>query len=572
MGAKENLTPALISIVDDEIQAGAGETYGVRFSQKYCGVSYDRVRRLLVYSLCEIGTDTDGSSVNATGFDLYSGLHTIDAAATFDITNFKNWSIFTKSIDTDAVTQYVAWTAGSVVPNGVGPSTGSHRRFVEADYYTQQIPKLVDPRTGNVWSHHIVGSGLAPDISCLIYEFRRDEDYAQTISPYVPPDDYHLEILGITEDWVYVWQYFTDTLELLPRVRTAEEVAQDYLLSYASFAFPADFVAALGATRVTMGADGSIYLLTMKTSAAGARNVKLYKFTTPTSAPYGGPTVGGGFTEITPWTSSTGPNTSNGSYRGWLGSFGNTNILWRQPATDDLVCVTKRLPRQKYPTQSTDPNDLAFDCTYVHLDDMSFDYHGAFVTGYMTEAWETTDDPNEAAWAVIDCAEHDTDLAYHDYDFSDYASYTRRWFSFMCLPVVGGVIQGSYSGATPKATSTYRVLVEYEFGFGSAPAAVRALPEQPWDDRYAAYGTAIGNTEVVNYSMADGDANFNSYYDIGLWDAQTSSWWYSGNDGNVWDLNPAFTARSPYLNDPPFLRLSFSRNRGVYRIRYGDLF
>lgn len=565
MEAKDQLDSALQTIVADEIQAGMGQTYAIEFSQEYASRAYDRLARKLIYSACDMNTNITGTDTNDTGFDLYSGLHTINNTASYDISQYKNWFLFTLDIDTDAVVRYDAWTASSIVPNGIGPSTGSHRRFVEADFYTRQVPMLVDPRTGNVWSHHVVASTGAPFRSCLVYEFRYSESYAQTISPYVPDGDRHLELFGITQNWVYIGDYGKDTaarytLELLPRVRTSDEITADYLLSYASFEFPSALDSA--AIRTAITSDGSLYFLAMNSGTGSARDYLLYKFTQPTSAPFGGPVVGGGFTDETPWTSSTGPNTNAGNYRGWSGSFQNSNIMMYQPAGNILTCITKLLPRQKHPSASTDPLDLAFDCTYVDLDASTFDYHPAFVTGYMTLAWQPTTDPNDAAYAVLDCSEHDLDLAFHDYDFSAVTNYQKRWFSFMVLPVVDGAIVGSYNGAAPFDSASYRVLVEYKFVYGSAPTVTRVVPEKSWDDVYTTYAAAISDTSVVNASMATmttgGDPNMNYYYDGGVWDAEREAFWYSGQNDNFWKLDSDYTPRSQnsIMTNPPFFKLT----------------
>ncbi len=568
MEARENLDPALVAVVEDEIENEAIVS-NIAVSQTYVGVSVDRERRLIVYSLCYV-PDADGPWTNDTGWRLWSGISGLNNGAVIDPFNYKSFQIMTRSLDDDTVTRYDCWSSTSTVPNGIGGSNGTARRMVEADYGTIQIPKLVDPRTGNVWSHHIsVGAR-----SCLIYEFRRSEDFKQTISPYVPSADRHLELLGITEDWVYIGDMGKDTpstytLELLPRVRTSDETAADYLLSYASFEFPEtnnyNF-------RSAVSSDGSLYLFGSTGSIGVARTYKLYKFTQPTSAPFGGPVVGGGWTNVTPWSASDGPNTDAAAYRFASSIFQNSNILAYQPASNTLVCISKLMPAQKYPTPTNDPNDLAFDCTYIDLSDLSFGYHPAFVTGYMTAAWTTTSDPDEAAWAVLDCQEHDGDLAYHDYEFES-VDYERRWFSFMVLPVVGGVIQGSYAAANPLHSASYRILVEYQFVPGSAPVVTRIYREEGWDLTYAAYGAAISHPEVVNYSMAGFDPNYGNLYDIGLWDEDTLSWWWSGNNGDFQqNFDADFAARFPYVDEcTVFLRLSLNRNRGVCRIRYGDL-
>jgi hypothetical protein len=559
MEAKENLSPSLKAIVDAEIIAGP-EVTGIRMSQWQPGISYDRVRGLIIYSACVIPDLSDTTPINTTGHRLWSGVAGRDDGVAVDQGNYWNFHILTLDVNTEVVTSRDVYDSTSLVPNGIGGSDGTARRMSEADYFTAEIVKVVDPRTGNVLSHHTSGGAR----SCLIYEFRLSENYLQTISPYVPSGNRHLEIFGINDDWYLIGDLGKNTanrftMELLPRLRTSDEVAADYLLSYASFQFPVgteDYF-----FRTILDAEGSLYLY--GSTAFAARDYKLWKLTMPTSAPFGGPVVGGGWTNITPWAAGTGPNTDAAGYRGGIAQ--NSEVLALRIADDELALVTKFYPGTVYPTPTTDPLDLQFDCTYVDLTGATFDHHSGFVTGYMTEDWVSTAVAADAAWAVQDCYQLDTDVEYNSYSFAaDEFNYTTRRIYFVVRPVIAGVVTPPYDDDPPD-NGTHIVMVKYAFASGSAPVVVEvnslpALDEQLWDDEYPAYAAAIGNTNVVYRSLQVDILSNQTVYDSGIWVESQNAWWWSGQRSNLWKLDAAFTDRDGYLGGVglgmPFLKIS----------------
>lgn len=551
--AKENLSADIIAVVDAEI-AGPGLTANFATSPQDIGISYDRLNRTLVYSVCAVDP-VSGTPTNATGVKLWSGVHTINAAATYDEYNYRNFSILTRTLDSETVTRWDAWDTASLVPNGIGPSDGTAKRFVEASYNDAQVIKLVDPRTRNVWSHHTSAAGLR---SCLIYEFRFSEAYKQTISPYVPSADRHLELMGITAKWVYVADFAKltgdrYTLELLPRVRLAAEVTADYLLSDGGFEVPSGVGGLYEEGRTFIGTDASLYYFTCTPSFGAARKYYLYKFTQPSSPP-GDPIVGGGWTDATPWAAGTGPNLGSASYRGDIGSVGK-NLPIPLPATNGAALLSIFFAGSKYPTPSNDPSDFSIACTYVDLAG-AFDYHAAFVTGYMTAAWEPTAVAVDAAWAVWGVWETDGDLAYHDYEFPD-VDYTKRWLFFGVSPVVAGVSTPTYDGSSPLA-APHIMMVEYQFVSGAAPVLTgRRYDEANWDALYLAYAAAVADDNVIRASMLGSLVSGTGKPDIGVWDETGSAWWWSGQNTNFWQLDADFTPRLPYLEQPPLMRIGF---------------
>ncbi len=577
MEARENLDSALVTVVDDMIAAGSGVTSGIKVSQFYPGLSYDRVRRQIIYSVCYVA-DADGPTwTNNTGFGLYSGIHTINAGADYNEYRYKNFSIMVHDLDSETVTRHDCWSSTSAVPNGIGPSDGTYRRFVEADFDTSQVFKLVDPRTGNVWSHHTSDPTSSPTRSCLIYEFRLSEDYAQTISPYVPDGNRHLEMFGINDDWVLVGDFDKTTnnvydMQLLPRVRTADEVTADFLLSYADFDAPA----ATAEMTITsaMDAEGNLWWFTQTFLDANARVYKLYKLEMPTSAPFGGPVVGGGWSDETPWSTAQGPDAASADYRGEGPGLSSTNEVIYHPGDNTLICLAKIYPTNAYPTPSSDVADFAIGATFVDLGDLSFEQHDAFVSGYMDASWAPAELAG-AAYAVLDCWVLDQDLRYHNYEFET-VDYDRRWFAFAVMKVEAGVVQGSYLRASPlDSTGAHIVMVEYDFSNSViGPQVARVLDENGWDATYSAYGTAISDANVVMGSLV-GYTLTVPMYDAGFWDEAAQAWWWSGQRApNFSRFDADYTERAiptPYVSEPPFLRLSLERNRGACRIRYGDL-
>lgn len=556
MESLENLSTDLIAVVDGEIVGGV-QTDTIVVASINPGIGYDRVNRRIMYSVGYMPS-TDGTATNDTGFDIWTGVHEIADAAAYDQRTYNNFSICAKDVDGGGVTRYDAYDSTSMVPNGIGPSDGTFRRFVEAHITVQQAIKVVDPRTGNVWSHH-VSNATVPSRTCLIYEFRQEDDYALTISPYVPDADIHLELFGINDDWVMIGEQDIQgslglfTMQLLPRLRTTDEVTADYLLSYAEFAAPGGTVNYVLASQVA--ADGNLWWFGQFVDS-GPTVYKLWKFTMPTSAPFGGPVVGGGWTEETPWVSGAGPDAPAAAYRAQGLTRQPIQVVYNLPE-DTLVATEALYPANLIAGASTDPNDFHWNVTYIDLTGGTYTQHDDVVTGYMTAEWVPTADPDEAAFAVVSAYALDPDLRYHSFEF-DTVNYARRWFAFCTRPVVGGVIQG---GAYPPGnyfnfTNMYIVLVEYDFSDAvGGPTAVTVYPEAGWDAAYTTYATDIGIDEVVGASFV-GYQSTTNLIDAGFFDETGPAWWSSGFNTNFWAFDADTQPREDYMQQPPFLRLS----------------
>lgn len=535
------------------------------------GTAYDPVRRTLFYSRTYWSDGLD--TTNATGHRVWTGVVGFNAGATYSPDNYNNFSIVSKNIDTDLVTRYNAYDPASTVPNGIGGSDGTARRFTEADATRGQGIKITDPRTGNIWSHH-VSTGSR---TCLLYEFRAQDSYALTISPYVPSADRHLELFGISDNWVVFGDFEKNTtgrytLECAPRLRQADEVAADYILSYGSFEMPSAFDGLANAPiRVCVDLNGNYWFLGAR-RGAGSRNYRLAKFTPP--AIVANPAAGGSVTDITPWTLSTGPNSDAGNYTTAstatvLGSFilSNQISVYALHGADALVLINRLYPQMKNPV-SADPADLKFQCTYVDMNSLAYTFMGSFITGYMTASWVMTTDPMRAAYAIEDMRETDLYRDYNGYDYSangiDHAS---RWFAVVVRPVTGGVVGD---------TTTYRVvMVQYRFAPGEAPTLVRFIDEgAAWDPRYPTYAAALGNGNIIYNSMT-GNAIM-VLGDTGIWDAASSAFWYSGvdpADSRTFNRFDAYYANreAEFYVAQPFMRLSLTASsRGDCQIRYGD--
>lgn len=462
-----------------------------------------------------------------------------------------------------------ATISGATLAGGDTSSDGTWRRYVDANYDGNgNNPMIVDPRTGNVW-HHTDSFNLG----CAIYLFRRSENFSQIISPYIPPggQSYHMEMIGISNNWTYVRlvrnsssRHFKYVLSLTPRDITSEETTLDALVAYAEF----NYDPLWDNYYFRSAFNHSTSMFTYGGTQSGTRDFILYRFDEPSAAPFGGPIVGGGFTDITPWGPSTGPNSNVAAYThnglsATPSTYGfNKYSLYYLPVTDELVCINK-LWAGDTTTGWSDPTLTRFDCTYVNISGGTFDYHEGFVTGYMKSDWTTTTDPMQAAWVLLNVREVDTYLDENTYAFAG-VDYTKRWFYFDVQPVVAGA--WSYD-----ATKFYTVMVQYQFVSGSAPLVVQVIDESGWDAAYGAYATSIGNTNVVYNSIGTFNATVETFGEklgeAGIFIPDQSAFYWDANDDptqeNVCYLTPAYlTNRKGYINSGnvtgPFLKLSFS--------------
>lgn len=213
---------------------------------------------------------------------------------------------------------------------------------------------------------------------------------------------------------------------------------------------------------------------------------------------------------------------------------------------------------------ATNPSDTFYDCTYVNVSSgtLTFDYHHAFVTGYMDSNWNPTNRLG-ASYVVNACQEFNLYLGMSDYDYG--VDYTKRWFLFSCQPVSGGVID---------PFNTKCVLVEYQFTSGSPPTVLHVYDDSGWTAAYPTYQSNISSAFVLWGSTVNGESgNFWDYYDFyygdpGVYNFDDGSWWMSGENTNLFQLDAAFLPRLAQCNGttegrfatsmPPFVKLSVS--------------
>lgn len=591
MQAKENYDPAHVTTI------AALTTYTGNHlvaDQNYQGVQWDAVRRNLMYMYCEDITTTP--TTNTTGFHLWDGATVINPGGAVNPTKQFNSSVGIKNIDSETVTFHLNYNSANVVPSGIGGSDGTYRRYT-VDFHASgpsdggNGPGMTDPYTGNFWVN---------SQSCELYCFRLEDSYSQVISPLFPKYNVNniVQMVGFTNKgatnpWVFAREIEAsgvDTtlptsthLYLTPRLFTATEISADYILLYADFTYPMTEIGSLfpAYNREIFDHSGNMYIFSCASS--GAKNFALYRFTVPSSAPYGGPTVGGGFTNITPWGSGTGPNADGTTYtlRRTDGPPPTGSVIpMYLPATDDLVLIEKFFPTENT-AGSADPALLFWSCTYVHAPSgtPTFDHHSAFLTGYMTSDWKPTD-INGAAYAVIDAFEVNNYLGQSDYDYTPNVTgldYTKRWFFFVCTKMAAGV-----SDDSPRI-----VLVEYQFVYGSAPSVVRVIDEKGWDDAYSSYGpftTGFYNPGDIGQTTRAVAASMQTVFntdvlhipwDSGVYDPETNSFWWSGGSVNPDSSVAYFSSFDSNFADrmqngshvpggsnvaatPPFLKLSFA--------------
>lgn len=450
-----------------------------------------------------------------------------------------------------------------------GSATGSdgtwRRMNADTSTFGGTVPVLVDAHTNNLWVHAE---------SCFIYRLKYTDSFQQKLSPLRPKYNVNNSIypIGITTQWFFGFEQqhtgsdYLGYLYLVPAALTALETTLDELLMYGQWQFPADFNRAN--FRWCLDKTGNVYFLTGQKTASKAH--KLWKFTPPTVDGAGLPTTGGAFSDVTPWASNTGPNTNNSTYTTalsgqYLAAYGQNNLMFL-PDVSQFVALTHNYPVEKGSSRGT-YEDAFFDCTYVDVSGTpSFDYHSAFVTGYMSATWTTTDLAG-AAYAVLTMWENNLYYGCTDHKYAG-ENYTSRWFNFLCYPVVAGAVLGN------NPNDLRVVFVKYQFAYGHAPRVVRVIDEIGWDNNYTTYGASlVGPTltpaSVVNGSFLEDNFRWDLYLDdVGLYDTVTNSFWFSGWRKNFYNFDATFTPRAT-LNggtpfdvgtapNPPFMRLSSS--------------
>jgi hypothetical protein len=592
MSAEENYDPTRVAYIDG--LSSYSNVY-IMTDQNFQGVQWDAVNRNLMYMYCEF---TPSSPLtNTTGHPLWDGEFLVAVNGTLSAQTRKNSWVCQKNIDTGQVSFYENYSSANVVPSGIGGSDGTYRRATldfSAGYTTDSHgnhinsngPGMTDPYTANFWVN---------SQSCELYCFRAQDNYSQIISPLVPQKATNNDVMivgftnnGATKPWSFAREIDLVSgtapntyLYLVPKDITAAEITADYLLIYATYDYPilpvlgqADNGFYTAYNREVFDHSGNMYLFSCTPS--GGKSFTLYRFSPPTAANYPSAAVGGGFTNITPWSSSTGPN----SETGYTLARGDDSVAITSPSvipmylpvTDDLVLIEKFFPVEH---GSSDPALMKWSCTYVHgpSGTPTFDHHSAFVTGYMTSDWVSTD-INGAAYAVTDAFEVNNYLGQSDYNYST-MDYTKRWFFFVCQKMQNGV----------RGAASRIVLVEYQFVYGSAPTVLQVIDEQGWDDRYPDYAPkasdqygSVADTPAVAVSMATG-YNPDEYiplWDSGIYDPVTNSFWWSGGSTSAdnktaffCQFDPNFANRMKKADGepggtipaatPPFMKLSFAK-------------
>lgn len=515
-------------------------------TQLFAGMSYNPTRRKIMYVayVCPSGNVT-----NDTGWDLWNGTDSIAVDATYDATSGKNLFVCEVDIDTRAVVWYDCWSPTSTVPASVF-GDGTARRYTDTGT-DDQGPTVADPRTGNIWVH-----GFGTSVACSIYLFRLEDSFQQIISPILDAGN-HMTIRGMEEDWVYLTaeQFGVGNLLLTPRLLQGAEITADYLLAYATYALPAAFASSYNACITDD--SGDMWWFSCKQS--GTRGYALNKFTKPSPFVYPTPPGDGGFTTVTPWGGSTGPNTNVSAYtvQSTVPGPNQQCYAFKLPATNSVALLSLLLP-DNTGVGVTNPNLWRLDCTYVNLGTLAFDFHQAFVTGYMTAEWVPTSDPALAAWNVRNFLQTNVYLDIHDQTV-DGEDYTLRRFYFNCAPVVAGVID-------PSSHAQQYVLVTYRFVSGAAPAVVSVYTEAGWDEAYPDFQTRTGEPNPMFFSIPRQQDTFEIWSDIGLYDAQSNAWWTSSYQSfDIFQLNLLYASRENFSGfcSPPFLRLSFGTSIGV---------
>lgn len=544
--AKENYPTAIADYIDANI-AFENATFS---EQVYMPVMVDPVRRKFYW----LGTIWEGfteSVTNTTGFHLWSGQNDLAPGDPYSQETDRTLYVFQKDMDTGAVTTFFTFDDTELVPNGIGGSDGTWRRRIAELAPTSNFPVMIDPWTGNL---------NFKTESCEIHQLLLAKDFVQDISPLFPVGDSlnPVDVQGYNSDWIFAYEPFSagtgnqNSFYMIPRLRTAAETTADYLLNYLSFDFDSPFI---NPQRSVIARNGNLYMV-LYTVDGGAPRVYLYKLVPPTLT--GPPATGGSLTDISDWTSSTGPNADLTDYPSATWDKLNRFMPFTLPSQSAVAFITMLYP-QDGGNGATDDFFRA-DITYMNTTtEVSTTVQG-FVTTYMTAAWAPTTVLADAAYCIYTPSpvyEFNSFLDQASYDYTadiTGLNYAHRWFWFMCLPVTAGVI-----GADPRI-----VMVEYDFSALGTPVVRQVVDEQPWDDAYTTYAAAIGADQVIANSLVITDGGATVTRDRGFYDVPTQAFWFSGGNtntsfpgpANFWQLDAAFTPRAAVdYATPPLMRV-----------------
>ena len=503
---------------------------------------YDRAHEKIVYGL-QLEAYNNTTTPNATGRTLTDGFTaTVAPAATYNSHNYGNFNTAVKDIASGTVTLYPAYSAAQSVPNGVHGSDGTYRYLTDIINQSYTGVGLVDPRTSNLWVHAFGTSN-----PCSIYVFEASLNYAQRIFPWTAAagsTNNHMELAGISDTYTYVFNQ--PYVLMTDRVLESGELANGYLYTYAKYAMPfTSFNSTQTQFRWCFTNNNHMYVV--YTDLLGTRrNYKLLRVDEPTSAPYGGPQAGGGVTDVTPWTSTTGPNSNNANWA----------TTWAPPSdlklydlrNGNLAVLAEFTPRQNTNlTTFHDPAYYRVDCTYFNIAGSTFDYREGFIKGYMkgttAATFQAATGVADADWVVEQLLEVDADLNMHSYAFAG-VDYTKRTFFAVVQPATGG-------GWTYNAATRTILILTYTFASGSAPTCSSLILGSNWDPFYPSFGP-----RAVYKVLDDWGNNTNPWYQSGFWSPADQAWWWDGADDQMANLDPSFTYEQWNSYSLPFVRIA----------------
>lgn len=511
------------------------------------GLSADPVRRKLWYGvLIEYPSVT-----NDTGFTLWTGESSIAPAALLSSGNLSLW-LGEKDLDTGAVTFHDVYDSAETVPVGIGGGDGTWRRSVFDITRTMNLPVVVDPRTGNVW--------LQTD-SCEVHCFRLEDSYKMTISPCFATVSLLNQQwpVAMNDDWVVLYeQSGVGVTNLTPRLRTAEEISADELLVYAAWTWPIDPSQLYWA--LATDANGDVWAFAW--GVQHGSDFQLWKFTMPTSAPYGGPVVGGGWTDETPWGPATGPNALTADYDLSLDLAQERVVAYWSDDRRYLHAFIGLLYTEYVP----DPTDVdAAKILHVVYDTQTAAYTSeVWLQGYLDAALAHVADPADAVYVI-------TGQVWGTNAFAEFDSYhaipASRWLFAAIHPVAAGV-PGSRNSC---------LIIEAGLSGTSTPTIEQVFYDATsWTAAYPAYAANVlldwGDYDVVRANLPTGPLFFMQGVDNGFFDADTNSFYWSANQTSeittaatpgsqsaLYMFDADFSGREAVEDaDPPILRLSFA--------------